>query len=31
MSQKFIKSAVIVILSVFILSTVLSGIIMYLQ
>ncbi|MBY8913557.1 MULTISPECIES: stressosome-associated protein Prli42 [Bacillus] len=31
MSQKFMKSAVIVILGVFILSTVLSGIIMYLQ
>ncbi|AIU78024.1 MULTISPECIES: stressosome-associated protein Prli42 [Bacillus] len=31
MSQKFMKSAVIVILGVFILSTLLSGIMMYLQ
>ncbi|MBD0407816.1 stressosome-associated protein Prli42 [Bacillus sp. L381] len=31
MSQKFMKSAVIVILGVFILSTVLSGIMMYLR
>ncbi|AHC42811.1 MULTISPECIES: stressosome-associated protein Prli42 [Bacillus] len=31
MSQKFMKSAVIVILGVFILSTLLSGIMMYLR
>ncbi|AOC91643.1 MULTISPECIES: stressosome-associated protein Prli42 [Bacillus amyloliquefaciens group] len=31
MSQKFMKSAVIVILGVFILSTVLSSIMMYLR
>ncbi|MCX2851836.1 stressosome-associated protein Prli42 [Bacillus sp. KeR2] len=31
MSQKFMKSAVIVILGVFILSTLLSGIMMYVR